>query len=100
MLFFSNKSFSQENKKDTTKANAEIIIFHAEKCMCCWGWEIKMNDSTTTIRSYDSILSKTIGSEKKYPIPIYIELAEKEKNCSKPHSVFDNYKIKKIKKII
>ena len=35
-----------------------------------------------------------------YPIPVYLELGEKEKKCSKPRSGFDNDKIKKIKKII
>ncbi|MEK6614569.1 MAG: hypothetical protein AABZ32_00425 [Bacteroidota bacterium] len=93
-VLFCENLFAQKITSDSTKANAEIIKLHMEKCMCCWGWEIKMNNDSI-IRSGDSKIGNTIGySAVKNPIPVYIELGEQEKDCSK------YYRIKKIKKIL
>jgi hypothetical protein len=82
-------------RKDSLKANAEIIKFHPEKCGCCWGWDIKYGNDT--IRVEDVIVGNTFGYDFTTPIPVYIELGDKEEPCSSLEQI-DFYAIKKIEK--
>jgi hypothetical protein len=79
-------------KKDnvSNKINAEIIGFNSDKCMCCWGWTIKIGNDT--IKSDNVIIGELVGYEIKDPIKVYIELGEIKTTCS------DYYNIKEIKK--
>jgi hypothetical protein len=88
---------SCDKNDNKTKGNAEVIKFHAEKCMCCWGWDVKIGSDT--IRIDDSIVGETIGYAIEKPIPVYIELGDKEETCSSYLLDMDFYKIKKIERI-
>jgi hypothetical protein len=79
-------------KKDTVSnnINAEIISFNSDKCMCCWGWTIKIGNDT--IKSDNIIIGKLVGYEIKDPIKVYIDLGEIKATCS------NYYTIKEIKK--
>jgi hypothetical protein len=88
---------SCEKNDNKTKANAEIIKFYAEKCMCCWGWDVKIGSDT--IRIDDVIVGEIIGYAIEKPIPVYIELGDKEETCSSYPMNMDFYKIIKIEKI-
>lgn len=90
-MIFLSSCVKHETSK--TKANAEIISFNAEKCICCWGWTIKKGNDTIKI---DSIpLDIQIGYEINNPIPVYIELDSKKRDCSFMNR-YDYYRIKKI----
>lgn len=94
--------FSCENEELSLKGDAEIIGFNAEKCMCCWGWIIKIGNDT--IKSEDIIISNVIGIEPDYPVKVYIELGEISQKCSdagytNPENLNDYYEIKRIEKV-
>ena len=65
---------SFNNNTRQVKSNAEIISFDARKCMCCWGWVIKMGKDT--IKSDDNRIYKLVGYEIKEPVKVFIELGE------------------------
>jgi hypothetical protein len=65
--------------KGKTQPNGYVLAFHAEKCMCCWGWDIKIGNDT--IRTESGILAATIGYQITKSIPVYVELGTKENNC-------------------
>jgi len=75
--------------------NAEVIAFHAEKCMCCWGWDIKIGDKI--IRTESGIVGSVVGYEIDKPVPVFIILGEKEEDCSSLIANMDFYKIIDIK---
>jgi hypothetical protein len=77
---------SNNNNSCQVKSNAEIISFDARKCMCCWGWVIKMGKDT--IKSADDRIYKLVGYEIKEPVKVYVELGE--------HKFYRYYSIKKI----
>jgi hypothetical protein len=81
-------------KKDAfenSKLNAEVIGFVAEKCFCCWGWEIKVGDQIIKTDSLPDI--SAIGYTINAPIPVTIVTGKKKINCSnKP----DYYEIKSL----
>lgn len=78
------------------KSNAKILSFSADKCMCCWGWSIKMGNDT--IMSLDNIIAQKIGYDISNPIDIYVELGAIEKTCSN-YGIRNYYKINQIVKI-
>jgi hypothetical protein len=65
---------SFNNNTRQIKSNAEIISFDMRKCMCCWGWVIKMGNDT--IKSDDDRIFKLVGYEIKEPVKVYVELGE------------------------
>lgn len=79
-------------KKDNSlnKSNAEIIGFNPDKCMCCWGWSIKIGNDT--IKSDTVLIGELFGYEIKEPIKVYIVLGGIKDICK------DYYNIKEIKK--
>lgn len=69
------------NKEGSSSAfNAQVIGFNAEKCGCCWGWVIEYNGDT--IKTSDDLVGETVGYEISEPIPVFIELGEKQEDCS------------------
>ena len=75
---------------------AEVIAFNANKCMCCWGWDIKAGKDT--IRTESIIVGDIVGYQITSPIKVYIEPGEKNATCS---SFVENrifYEIKNIKR--
>ena len=76
--------------KVSNKINAEIIGFNSDKCMCCWGWTIKIGNDT--IKSDNVSIGELVGYVIKEPIKVYMELGEIEPTCS------NYYNIKEIKK--
>lgn len=90
---------SCEKNGNSQKNNAEIISFNSEKCICCWGWTIIIENDT--IKTDNVIIGETVGYDITNPISVYLELGEKIRNCS--NSGFNNldflrdyYEIKKI----
>jgi len=83
----------EKNVNLTREGKAEIIRFNAEKCMCCWGWDVKIGNDTVKIDSVPS------GFQSPYeitnPIPVYIELGARILDCSKLNK-YDYYKVIKI----
>lgn len=95
-------STSCEKNENTQTSNAEIISFNPEKCLCCWGWTIIIENDT--IKTDDVIIGETVGYEIINPISVYLELGEKIKTCStsgliNPEYSRDYYEIKKIEVI-
>jgi hypothetical protein len=88
---------SCEKDEIPLKANAEIIRFNSELCMCCWGWTIKMGNDT--IKSDSNIIGEVVGYESENPISVFIELGEKDNKCTTPNYPRDYYEIKRIVKI-
>lgn len=81
----------------SSKANAVVIAFHAEKCMCCWGWDVKIGNDT--IRIDDPIMADSVGFEIKSPIPVLIELGKKEEPCSSYPIGIDFYEVISIEEV-
>lgn len=74
------------NKGDASpKANAKVLSFSADKCMCCWGWTIQIGDST--IHSDDSKIADVIGYIITNPVDVYVELGSKDNLCDKSYSI-------------
>jgi hypothetical protein len=88
---------SCEKKDNKTKPNAVIIKFHAEKCMCCWGWDAVMGNDT--IRIDDGMVGEKVGFLIDKPVPVYIELGEKEETCSSNSKNMDFYKVIRIEMV-
>ena len=66
--------------KGPDNSNAEIIGFNPNKCMCCWGWTIKIGNDT--IKSDDNKIFELVGFEIKNPIKVYLELGEHKEPCN------------------
>ena len=90
-------TFGCSDEENSIKLNAEVVAFHAEKCMCCWGWDIKIGNDT--IRTDSGILSSVVGFEFQKPVPVLIVLGEKEEDCSSRFTNIDFYEIIDIKLI-
>lgn len=93
---------SCEKNANSHKSNAEIISFNSEKCMCCWGWTIIIENDT--IKTDNVIIGETVGYDITNPISVYLELGVKIRTCSNsgfnnPDFLRDYYEIKKIEKI-
>lgn len=95
MFLFFAFGCSNENKKN--QLNAEVIAFHAEKCMCCWGWDIKIGDKL--IRTESVIVGNIVGYEIDKPVLVLIVLGEKEEDCSSRFTNVDFYEVIDIKLI-
>jgi hypothetical protein len=65
---------------DKLKSNAKVLGFSTDKCQCCWGWTIKIDNDT--IMSPDDIIGQKIGYNISTPIDVYVELGEIENTCS------------------
>ena len=78
------------------KSNAKVLNFSTDKCMCCWGWTIKIGNDT--IMSLDDIIGQKIGYDISNPIDVYVELGAIEKTCSNNGSR-NYYKMNQIIKI-
>ena len=90
---------SCEKNTNSQKGNAEIISFNPDKCSCCWGWTIIIENDT--IKADNVIIGETVGYDIINPISVYLELGEKIKICStsaftNPEYLRDYYEIKKI----
>lgn len=90
---------SCEKNANSHKSNAEIISFNSEKCLCCWGWTIIIENDT--IKADNVLIGETVGYDIINPISVYIELGDKTKTCStsgfsNPEYLRDFYEIKKI----
>ena len=81
---------------DKIKSNAKVLSFSSDKCMCCWGWLIKIGNDT--IMSFDDMIGQKVGYDISNPIDVYVELGAIEKTCSNVGSR-NYYKIKQIIKI-
>jgi hypothetical protein len=87
---------------DSILRHAEVLGFNADKCMCCWGWTIKIENDT--IKSDDAIIGETVGYEIDNPVSVFIEIGKIEHNCaSYGYTISGNtrnyYEIKRIEKI-
>ena len=85
------------NNDDKNQLTAEVIAFHSEKCMCCWGWEIKMGDKI--IRTESGIVGSVVGYEIEKPVPVLIVLGKKEEDCSARFTNLDFFEIAEIELI-
>jgi hypothetical protein len=65
--------------------NAEIIAFRPDKCGCCWGWVIRMGADTIKVDSLPD--ADAVGYNISTPVPVYLELAGLEQDCSSMHAV-------------
>ena len=81
---------SCKNDNVSNGIDAEIIGFNPDKCMCCWGWTIKIGNHT--IKSDNVIIGELVGYEIKEPIKVHIELGEIKATCG------DYYNINEIRK--
>jgi len=81
-------------KKDnvSNNINAEIISFNSDKCMCCWGWTIKIGNDT--IKSDNAIIGELVGYEIKYPIKVYLVLGEIKASCGNYYNIKEIQTIK------
>ena len=70
----------KKNSIENSKFDAYIIGFNAEKCFCCWGWQIKIGNEIIKADSLPdiSLVGYTINSQ----IPVEIETGEKKQVCS------------------
>jgi hypothetical protein len=71
---------SCERSENALQPNAEVISFNPEKCLCCWGWTIKIGD--VFIKSADGIIGDAVGYEITKPVEVYMELGNLERICS------------------
>ena len=85
-----------KNDNSTIK-KAEIINFNPNKCMCCWGWTIKVENDT--IKSKDAIIGEIIGYNIEYPVSVKIDLRGITKNCSIFSNSINYYEIVNIEKL-
>lgn len=82
------------SKEDPSQIHAEIIGFDARKCCCCcWGWIIKTENGI--IKSDNLPHSERIGYDIKSPIPVILELGNREREC--PNDGYDYYEIISLK---
>ena len=81
--------FTISCNKPSLESNAEVISFNSEKCMCCWGWTLKMDDKI--IHTKSAVVGEEVGYKINKPVSVYIELGE-EDGC------LDYYEINKIEK--
>jgi hypothetical protein len=72
-------TLSCEKESSTKSKNAEIISFNPDKCMCCWGWTIKIGDDL--IKSDDPRLEAIAGFDIEVPVGVHIELGTKDVQC-------------------
>ena len=86
---------SYENYKN--RLSAEVVAFHAEKCMCCWGWDIKIGNNL--IRTESGKVGNIVGYEINKPVPVLLILGEKEEDCSSRITNIDFYEVIDIKLI-
>jgi hypothetical protein len=86
---------SYDNPESQMKA--DVIAFHPEKCMCCWGWDIKIGDKI--IRTDSGIVGSVVGYEIEKPVPVLIVLGEKEEDCSTYYAGLEFYEIADIELI-
>lgn len=93
-FFFMVGCLYNDNKPQLT---AEVIAFHSEKCMCCWGWEIKIGDKI--IRTESRIVGSVVGYEIEKPVPVLIVLGKKEEDCSTRFAGLDFFEIADIELI-
>ena len=85
------------HQDETSEANAHIIGFNPDKCICGWGWIITMDSDT--IKSETESVGGIVGYEIHEAIAVYIELGDKVLDCSgsNPRYNKDYYEIKSIK---
>jgi hypothetical protein len=95
LVFFLITNCSYNNPEIWLKG--EVVAFNPEKCMCCWGWDIKIGDKI--IRTESGIVGSVVGYEIKKPVAVLIVLGEKEEDCSSRFSDIDFYKITEIQLI-
>ncbi len=86
---------SYDNPESQMKAY--VVAFHSEKCMCCWGWDIKIGDKI--IRTESGIVGSVVGYEIEKPVPVLIVLDEKKEDCSSRNSGIDFYEVADIELI-
>jgi hypothetical protein len=85
VILFIGVSLSCEKQTDLNRNYAEVTGFNPDKCMCCWGWTIKVGNDT--IKSDNAIIGQEIGFEIGNPVPVIIELGEKDDRCSSYYEI-------------
>lgn len=83
--------------KPENQMKADVVAFHPEKCMCCWGWDIKIGDKI--IRTESGIVGSVVGYEIEKPVAVLIVLGEKEEDCSIRFANLDFFEITDIELI-
>jgi hypothetical protein len=83
----------EKHVKPDIEGNGEILRFNPEKCMCCWGWDLKIGNDTLKIDSIPYNLQSPY--EITNPIPVYVELGPRILDCSNLNK-YDYYKVIKI----
>jgi hypothetical protein len=71
-------SCNKENQH--SNPNAEIIKFNPDKCGCCWGWAVRIGKDT--IKTDDARFGDLFGFDITKPVPVYIELGDRDQTCS------------------
>lgn len=89
LVFFLITNCSYNNPEIWLKG--KVVAFHPEKCMCCWGWDIKIGDKI--IRTDSGSVGSIVGYEINNPVPVLIVLGEKEENCSTYFTGLEFYEI-------
>jgi hypothetical protein len=100
VCLFLSCSKEKETGSETLKTvmyRAEVIAFHAEKCACCWGWDIRIGNDT--IRTADTKVEDVAGYTITDPVPVRVVLGAKDQGCSDIASFPDHYSIVSIEKI-
>jgi hypothetical protein len=95
LVFFLVTNCSYNNPETWLKG--EVAVFHPEKCMCCWGWDIKIGDQI--IRTESGIVGSVVGYEIKNPVQVLIVLGKKEEHCSGQFAGLEFYEVTDIELI-
>ena len=78
-VIFANNTTIAQTQYESQKKSGEIIYFEANKCVCCWGWVIKIGNDTIKTRHLPNpeIKPGIINT----PIKVIIELGSKMTSC-------------------
>lgn len=87
MLFVFNTNHAlAQSLTESNKQQGEIIDFDPDKCGCCWGWIIKIDNDTIKV---DKLPNNEIRPGKvDKPIKVYIKVGEKSDHCTKNYAYF------------
>jgi hypothetical protein len=85
------KSSEKISSFENSTFNAEITGFVAEKCFCCWGWQIKIGDQFIKADLLPDV--SLIGHEINSPVPVIIETGARKIKCT---GMPDYYEIKSL----
>ena len=78
-VIFANSASIAQTQFESQKKSGEIIYFDANKCVCCWGWVIKIGNDTIKTRHLPNQEIKPVFINT--PIKVNIELGSKMTSC-------------------